>query len=131
MTGSAVRLATETWLLGYLFAYGGTTMLQYPLTIYQEWMQKFFVYVLPMAFINYFPTPGDRFYYSFSHGGVRFVILDTGEDKSDSNKEYSGLVNFQPYLEEETKWLREDSPGSSYSKSIASGRYTSPVHCSH
>jgi ABC-2 type transport system permease protein len=39
-----------------VFTYGGTTMLQYPLTIYQEWMQKFFVYVLPMAFINYFPT---------------------------------------------------------------------------
>jgi ABC-2 type transport system permease protein len=39
-----------------IFTYGGTTMLQYPLTIYQEWMQKFFVYVLPMAFINYFPT---------------------------------------------------------------------------
>ncbi len=39
-----------------IFTYGGTTMLQYPLTIYQEWMQKFFVYVLPVAFINYFPT---------------------------------------------------------------------------
>jgi len=39
-----------------IFTYGGTTMLQYPLTIYQEWMQKFFVYILPMAFINYFPT---------------------------------------------------------------------------
>jgi len=39
-----------------IFTYGGTTMLQYPLTIYQEWMQKFFVYVLPMAFINYFPS---------------------------------------------------------------------------
>ena len=39
-----------------IFTYGGTTMLQYPVTIYQEWIQKFFVYVLPMAFINYFPT---------------------------------------------------------------------------
>ncbi len=39
-----------------IFTYGGTTMLQYPLTIYQEWMQVFFVYVLPMAFINYFPA---------------------------------------------------------------------------
>jgi ABC-2 type transport system permease protein len=39
-----------------IFTYGGTTMLQYPLTIYQEWMQLFFVYVLPMAFINYFPA---------------------------------------------------------------------------
>jgi ABC-2 type transport system permease protein len=39
-----------------IFTYGGTTMLQYPLTIYQEWIQKFFVYILPMAFINYFPT---------------------------------------------------------------------------
>jgi ABC-2 type transport system permease protein len=39
-----------------IFTYGGTTMLSYPLTIYQEWMQRFFVYILPMAFINFFPS---------------------------------------------------------------------------
>jgi ABC-2 type transport system permease protein len=39
-----------------IFTYGGTTMLQYPLTIYQEWMQHFFIYILPMAFINFFPS---------------------------------------------------------------------------
>jgi len=39
-----------------IFTYGGTTMLQYPLDIYQQWMQRFFVYVLPMAFINYYPA---------------------------------------------------------------------------
>ena len=39
-----------------IFTYGGTAMLSYPLTIYQEWMQRFFVYILPMAFINFFPS---------------------------------------------------------------------------
>jgi ABC-2 type transport system permease protein len=39
-----------------IFTYGGTTMLQYPITIYQKWMQMFFIYLLPMAFINYFPA---------------------------------------------------------------------------
>jgi ABC-2 type transport system permease protein len=39
-----------------IFTYGGTTMLSYPITIYQEWMQRFFVYILPLAFINYFPA---------------------------------------------------------------------------
>lgn len=39
-----------------ILTYGGTAMLSYPLTIYQEWMQRFFVYILPMAFINFFPS---------------------------------------------------------------------------
>ena len=39
-----------------IFTYGGTTLLSYPLTIYQEWMQRFFIYILPMAFINFFPS---------------------------------------------------------------------------
>ncbi len=39
-----------------IFTYGGTTMLQYPLDIYQQWIQRFFIYILPMSFINYFPA---------------------------------------------------------------------------
>ena len=39
-----------------VFTYGGTAMLSYPLTIYHEFIQRFFVYILPMAFINFFPS---------------------------------------------------------------------------
>ncbi len=39
-----------------VFTYGGTTMLSYPLTIYHEFIQRFFVFILPMAFINYYPS---------------------------------------------------------------------------
>ncbi len=57
--------------------------------------------------LDYFPTPNSRYYYAFRHGPVSFLILDSGEDKPDANKEYSGLVDFDVYRAEETKWLRE------------------------
>lgn len=63
--------------------------------------------VLARDFIDYFPTPNGRYYYSFRHGPVSFLILDSGEDKPDSDKEYSGLVDFDTYRAEETKWLRQ------------------------
>jgi predicted phosphodiesterase len=58
--------------------------------------------------IDFAPVPEGRFYYSFNHGGVHFIILDSGEDKADSSSEYSGLVAFDPYREEQTRWLQED-----------------------
>lgn len=39
-----------------IFTYGGQALLSYPISIYQQWMRQFFTFVLPMAFINYFPT---------------------------------------------------------------------------
>ncbi len=36
--------------------YGGQFLTQYPLTIYGEFLRAFFTFVIPMAFINYFPT---------------------------------------------------------------------------
>lgn len=41
-------------------------------------------------------------------GGVRFVFLDCGEDKPDASKEYSGLVNFDRYIERQNKWLEKE-----------------------
>ena len=66
--------------------------------------------------MSYFPSTTGRFYYSFSHGGVHFVILDSGEDKADSNPEYSGLTRFESYLEEETNWLKEEIRSESFRK---------------
>jgi ABC-2 type transport system permease protein len=36
--------------------YGGHFLSQYPLSIYGRWLQRFVVYVLPIAFVAYFPT---------------------------------------------------------------------------
>jgi ABC-2 type transport system permease protein len=36
--------------------YGGQAMTSYPMHIYQEWLRSIFMFVIPMAFVNYFPT---------------------------------------------------------------------------
>jgi ABC-2 type transport system permease protein len=36
--------------------YGGQFLTQYPLTIYGDVLRSFFTFVIPMAFINYYPT---------------------------------------------------------------------------
>jgi predicted phosphodiesterase len=56
--------------------------------------------------MGYAPTPEGRFYYAFDHGGVHFVVLDSGEDKPDADKEYFGLAAFDPYRREQAEWLK-------------------------
>ena len=41
---------------------------------------------------DYFPTPTGEFYYAFREGPVFFLVLDSGEDKPDSDIEYSELA---------------------------------------
>lgn len=53
----------------------------------------------------YFPTPTGEFYYAFREGPVFFLVLDSGEDKPDSDIEYSELACFDDYRSEESKWL--------------------------
>jgi hypothetical protein len=55
--------------------------------------------------LDYFPTATGRYYYGFNHAGVAFLVLDSGEDKGDEHVEYSGLVDFEPYLRQEVQWL--------------------------
>lgn len=64
----------------------------------------------PMArhLADYFPGRDGRYYWSFDHGPAHFVVLDSGEDKTDDHKEYAGLVDFTPYREEQAEWLRND-----------------------
>ncbi|MEN6335391.1 MAG: FN3 domain-containing metallophosphoesterase family protein [Phycisphaerales bacterium] len=67
--------------------------------------------------LDLFPTPGGRYYYAFRHGPVAFLVLDSGEDKADTNKEYSGLVSFDAYMAEQTQWLRGAVREESFRKS--------------
>jgi ABC-2 type transport system permease protein len=39
-----------------IFTYGGQFMSTYPMHIYQEWLISLFTFVIPMAFINYYPS---------------------------------------------------------------------------
>jgi len=38
------------------FTYGGVEAAQYPLSIYKFWFRKIFIFVIPLACINYFPA---------------------------------------------------------------------------
>ena len=35
--------------------YGGVETTQYPLTIYEKWFRRFFIFVVPLACMGYFP----------------------------------------------------------------------------
>lgn len=56
-------------------------------------------------FAAYFDHVG---YTAFTLGPVRFVILDTGEDKEDSHPVYAGIVDFDRYREEQATWLEQE-----------------------
>jgi ABC-2 type transport system permease protein len=47
--------ATESLEVWNAFTYGGVAMSQYPLAIYRTWFRRFFIFVVPLACINYFP----------------------------------------------------------------------------
>lgn len=54
---------------------------------------------------NYFPTPTGKLYYQFNHGNTAFIVLDCGEDKPDTDIEYSGIVDMDFYRSEQAAWL--------------------------
>jgi hypothetical protein len=56
-----------------------------------------------------FAFPEDRYYFAFTRGPVRFVCLDSGEDKPDDHPAYSGLAAFRSYREQQTPWLRTEA----------------------
>jgi len=59
------------------------------------------------TFPKYFASPSGKLYYLLRRGPVCFVVLDCGEDKPDSDIEYSGIVAFDQYRDAERDWLRE------------------------
>ena len=55
---------------------------------------------------RYFPTNNGKYYRVQYVAGIDFLFIDTGEDKPDEDIEYSGIVNYDQYREEEARWLR-------------------------
>lgn len=56
----------------------------------------------------YFPHSSGKYYFAFSQGNVRFVVLDCGEDKPDTHPVYAGLVDFDGYRTEQAEWLKQE-----------------------
>ena len=42
--------------LGSAFTYGGQSLAQYPVNIYERWLRGFLAFVVPTAFVSYFPA---------------------------------------------------------------------------
>jgi len=64
------------------------------------------------AFARYlfdmYPHSSGRYYYSFSHGGVFFLVVDCGEDKEDTHPVYAGLNAFDEYRAEQARWIAKE-----------------------
>lgn len=54
---------------------------------------------------QYLHFPGNKYYYTFMSGTTLFIVLDSGEDKPDSDIEYHGMNDFEGYRIEEARWL--------------------------
>ncbi|HLF27646.1 MAG TPA: ABC-2 family transporter protein [Anaerolineae bacterium] len=39
-----------------IVTYGGQMMTSYPMHIYQDWLRSIFMFIIPMAFVNYYPA---------------------------------------------------------------------------
>jgi 3',5'-cyclic AMP phosphodiesterase CpdA len=59
------------------------------------------------SFQHYFSPKEPYLYYLVRQGPVCFVVLDTGEDKPDTDIEYSGITDYDNYRTEQAKWLAE------------------------
>ncbi|MBR3964762.1 MAG: metallophosphoesterase [Clostridia bacterium] len=60
--------------------------------------------------LEYFETKTGEFYFDFNYGPLYGVVLDTGEDKSDSDKAYGGLANYKEYIAAQAEWLKTLTP---------------------
>lgn len=65
---------------------------------------------------QHFSWPGDKPYYAFSAGPVRFLVLDCGEDKDDTHPAYSGLGDFESFRRTETEWLKKELQSRAFRK---------------
>lgn len=60
-----------------------------------------------VRFADYFPTTTNNLYYTFRQGPVQFIVLDGGEDKPDSDIEYSELSQYDTYRTKQQQWLEK------------------------
>lgn len=58
-------------------------------------------------FQTYFSPLNPELYFLVRQGPVCFVVLDCGEDKPDTDIEYSSITTYDQYRTQEAKWLKE------------------------
>ena len=58
-------------------------------------------------YLNLFPSSTNTPYFTFREGPVAFVVLDSGEDKPDSDIEYGGTAAYDAYRAKMAEWLKE------------------------
>ena len=57
MIGASINFWTvESVEIINIFTYGGTELISYPMHIYPLWLRRFFTYILPAIFLNYYPA---------------------------------------------------------------------------
>lgn len=57
---------------------------------------------------DYFAFADNEYYFSFKQGPVHWIVLDSGEDKADDDKEYGGIVSFDAFREKQAIWLERE-----------------------
>ena len=57
---------------------------------------------------DYVALQNNRYYGAVTLEGVRFVFVDTGEDKVDSTPVYQGVNDFDGYIARETEWVKRE-----------------------
>lgn len=63
--------------------------------------------IFATSFHRYFSPKEPHLYFMVRQGPVCFIVLDTGEDKPDSDIEYSGITDYDNYRTEQAEWLKE------------------------
>ena len=56
------------------------------------------------SYMRYFPMEND-YYYVRTISGIDFLMLDSGEDKPDSDFEYNEIADFDNYRVKEAEWI--------------------------
>ena len=56
ITSSISFWTVETQEVANSFTYGGLTLSQYPIDVFGTWLRRFVTFVLPLAFVSYFPA---------------------------------------------------------------------------
>ncbi|MDD7462320.1 MAG: FN3 domain-containing metallophosphoesterase family protein [Prevotellaceae bacterium] len=59
---------------------------------------------------RYFPTPSQHYYQLKTIAGINFLILDSGEDKPDSDIEYGNIAAYDDYRIQQARWLKSLLP---------------------
>ncbi len=57
ITGSTITFWTvESIEAINVLTYGGNEMMSFPMTIYNDWLRRFFTFIVPAIFLNYYPA---------------------------------------------------------------------------